>query len=58
MMYLKKKLLAILLWPQYVKLMKTMWTDTFLFQHYDNVLTHWGLVMPFGDLDLGQHWFR
>ena len=23
-----------------------------------NGLTHWGLVMPFGDLDLGQHWFR
>ena len=22
------------------------------------VLTHWGLVTPFGDIDLGQHWFR
>ena len=21
-------------------------------------LTHWGLVMPFGDIDLGQHWLR
>ena len=21
-------------------------------------LTHWGLVMPYGDNDLGQHWFR
>ena len=21
-------------------------------------LTHWGLVMPFGDRDLGQHWLR
>ena len=20
------------------------------------VLTHWGLVTPFGDIDLGQHW--
>ena len=23
-----------------------------------NVLTHWGLVTPFGDIDLGQHWIR
>ena len=23
-----------------------------------NQLTHWGLVMPFGDIDLGQHWLR
>ena len=22
------------------------------------VLTHWGLVTPFGDIDLGQHWLR
>ena len=22
------------------------------------ILTHWGLVMPFGDIDLGQHWLR
>ena len=21
-------------------------------------LTHWGLVMPYGDIDLGQHWLR
>ena len=21
-------------------------------------LTHWGLVTPFGDIDLGQHWLR
>ena len=21
-------------------------------------LTHWGLVMPYGDRDLGQHWLR
>ena len=21
-------------------------------------LTHWGLVAPYGDIDLGQHWFR
>ena len=24
---------------------------------YDN-LTHWGLVTPYGDRDLGQHWLR
>ena len=23
-----------------------------------NMLTHWGLVMPYGDRDLGQHWLR
>ena len=22
----------------------------------DNTLTHWGLVTPYGDRDLGQHW--
>ena len=22
------------------------------------MLTHSGLVMPYGDIDLGQHWFR
>ena len=22
------------------------------------VLTHWSLVMPYGDRDLGQHWLR
>ena len=22
------------------------------------ILTHWGLVMPFGDIYLGQHWLR
>ena len=21
-------------------------------------LTHWGLLMPYGDIDLGQHWLR
>ena len=21
-------------------------------------LTHWGIVTPFGDIDLGQHWLR
>ena len=21
-------------------------------------LTHWSLVMPYGDIELGQHWFR
>ena len=23
-----------------------------------NMLTHWGLVTPHGDIELGQHWFR
>ena len=23
-----------------------------------NGLTHWGLVTPYGDSDLGQHWLR
>ena len=23
-----------------------------------NVLTHWGLVMPYGNMDLDQHWLR
>ena len=23
-----------------------------------SILTHWGLVTPFGDIDLGQHWLR
>ena len=23
-----------------------------------NVLTHWGLVTPYGDMDLGQHWLK
>ena len=22
------------------------------------ILIHWGLVTPYGDRDLGQHWFR
>ena len=25
---------------------------------WGNPLTHWGLVTPFGDIDLGQHWLR
>ena len=25
---------------------------------FDCSLTHWGLVTPFGDIDLGQHWLR
>ena len=27
-----------------------------LLQYFD--LTHWGLVIPYGDRDLGQHWLR
>ena len=25
---------------------------------FESYLTHWGLVTPFGDIDLGQHWLR
>ena len=25
---------------------------------FDNILTHWGLVTPYGVGDLGQQWFR
>ena len=34
--------------------------DTRLQQHLPgtNELTHWGLVTPYGDSDLGQHWLR
>ena len=24
----------------------------------DRLLTYWGLVTPYGDVDLGQHWLR
>ena len=24
----------------------------------NNILTHWGLVTPYGVIDVGQHWFR
>ena len=30
-----------------------IWTWDILFE-----LTHWGLVMPDGDMYLDQHWFR
>ena len=30
-----------------------------LFMSYDVIkLTHWGLVTPYGDKNLGQHWLR
>ena len=25
---------------------------------FNQALTDWGLVTPFGDIDLGQHWLR
>ena len=25
---------------------------------FDELLTHCGLVMPYGDRDLGQHWLK
>ena len=36
------------------ELMK-LWLKSFESFSY---LIHWGLVTPFGDKDLGQHWFR
>ena len=27
-------------------------------QQSDGLFNHWGLVTPFGDIDLGQHWLR
>ena len=29
-----------------------------IFPSLRNSLTHWGLVTPYGDRDLGQHWLR
>ena len=29
-----------------------------LCHNFDGSLTHWGLLTPYGDRDLGQHWFR
>ena len=31
--------------------------DSLINREYQK-LTHWGLVTPFGDMDLGQHWLR
>ena len=25
---------------------------------HQTILTHWGLVTPYGDRELGQHWLR
>ena len=33
-------------------------SSVFIMGHFLPNLTHWGLVTPFGDLDLGQHWLR
>ena len=33
------------------------WCSTFKSNHWVS-LTHWGLVTPYGDSDLGQHWLR
>ena len=27
-------------------------------ENLNNTLTHWGLLMPYGDIDLGQDWLR
>ena len=29
-----------------------------IFPYQSDGLTHWGLEMPYGDIDLGQHCFR
>ena len=35
------------------------WTnDDIVISVGQNELTHWGLVTPFGNIDLGQHWLR
>ena len=38
----------------------TSWFDCLgvAWKYFFWVLTHWGLVTPFGDIDLGQHWLR
>ena len=48
---------------QMFALMKTLsntkqrdWSHTLKCQLFK--LTHWALVTAFGDIDLGQHWFR
>ena len=30
----------------------------FVVNYTKNISTHWGLVTPYGDVDLGQHWLR
>ena len=30
----------------------------FKLRFFPLILTHWGLVMPYDDIDLGQHWLR
>ena len=34
------------------------WWGAMTSWHWNSALTHWGLVTPFGDRDLGQHWIR
>ena len=43
------------------KQLPVIWdTMTSMWHHYNDKRnkTHWGLVMPFGDIDLGQQWLR
>ena len=38
--------------------MHVVW-DTYSYSDINHgLLTHWGLVTPFGVIDLGQHWLR
>ena len=51
-----------LLWPYHKFLMASCLSFTRILQGcFAGIgvnLTHWGLVTPFGDIDLGQHWLR
>ena len=35
-----------------------MYSSNGIFQGHMIMLTHWGLVTQFGNIDLGQHWLR
>ena len=60
------KMAAILSQPQCVNELQrlyytinTMTADDKETNHYlDQILTHWGLVAPHGNMDLNQHWLR
>ena len=39
----------------HLKMLSTKWHPLCLGL---NVLTHWGIVTPYGDIELGQHWLR
>ena len=47
-----------LLFSKYYEHVSIVEYDIDMYIHINDVLTHWGLVTPFGDIDLGQHWLR